>query len=207
MTDLERLEARTAAERKTPQAFMRAYDPDPGHALQVRRVSLALFDALAGLHGLGSDARTVLDAAALVHDTGYALGRGKHHKRARDLVLREGLAGFSERGTLMAACVARYHRKAVPALGHKGYRDLGPEDQSTVRKLSALLRLADGLDRCHASSVRAVQVHVGPETVIIRVEQDHPSLTDIAGAMRKRGLFETEFGRHVAVVPMPEDAD
>ena len=45
-------------------------DEDPAHSAQVARLALELFDATADRHGLGDDAREILEAAALLCNVG-----------------------------------------------------------------------------------------------------------------------------------------
>ena len=48
-------------------------DEDPPHSAQVARLALELFDATADRHGLGDDAREILEAAALLCNVGMFL--------------------------------------------------------------------------------------------------------------------------------------
>ncbi|HIJ64406.1 MAG TPA: HD domain-containing protein [Candidatus Hydrogenedentes bacterium] len=176
-------------------------DPDPDHAFQVARISLDLFDETAALHGLGEAERRLLLAAALVHDTGHSISPIAHHKHARDVVLGQPLEGFGRDDLNVIACVARYHRKAHPKDSHRVYCDLGPDARVVVRKLSALLRIADGLDRSHCAHTQAVRVALVGQTLRIYVRQRRASPTDEWGAVRKRRLFEEVYGLRVDVIP------
>jgi len=175
-------------------------DPEPAHALQVCATSLALFDELVNIHGLDDQARRVLAAGALLHDTGWVTKPSAHHKGSRNVVLELELDGFTERERLMVACVARYHRKAHPKSSHKVYKDLTDADQQVVQKLAALVRIADGLDRSHAASTTHVRVTRDQETMCIHVGQRRTDTTAVWGAMRKRRLFEETFGVTVDVL-------
>jgi exopolyphosphatase/guanosine-5'-triphosphate,3'-diphosphate pyrophosphatase len=175
-------------------------DPDPPHVFQVCRLALRLFDATATLHRLGAKERRILHAAALLHDVGHTIDVLRHHKHARDLILAAKLPGFSDREKEVIACVARYHRKAHPSPGHRLYRDLGRKDRDRVAKLAAILRIADGLDRCHTASVRSLRVEQQPNQLVVRVAQRRPSSLDIWGGLRKRALFEEVFGLQVQIV-------
>lgn len=189
------------------EALARVLDDEPAHALQVYRNAMLLFDALTGLHKLDDEARDILAAAALLHDTGYRLGFARHHKNARKIIMEQDLPGFSDREKHMVACVARYHRKAHPQPGHKGYGELGDHDREVVRKLSALIRIADGLDRAHDASICGLAATVNETTVRIVLEQQRPSGTDVWGGMRKRGLFEEVFERSLEITAPGVDAD
>ena len=100
--------------------LMLEHDPEPEHATQVCRIALELFDGALRLHGLASEHRRLLTAAALLHDTGYSVDPMRHHKGSRDIILASILPGFAKQEQAIIACVARYHRKAHPKESHQG---------------------------------------------------------------------------------------
>lgn len=176
-------------------------DSEPGHARHVRTLARLLFDQTKSLHGLGRRERRVLEAGALLHDTGLRRGVNRHHKHSRDIILDLDLPGFSEEEKAVIACLARYHRKAPPRPDHRVFRDLAPETQRTVRVLAAILRIADGLDRAHLAASRGLRVALNGTDCRIAVDQSAESQTDLWGAMRKRDLFEEVFGVRVEIAP------
>lgn len=186
-------------EMEAIRALARALDPDPEHAFQVSRLALELFEQLESLHGLPPTARRLLEAAALLHDTGFSAEMRGHHKHSLDIIRSAELPGFSRRERDIVACVARYHRKAEPSPDHPVFRDLDEQGRAVVTRLAALLRIADGLDRAHQASVREVRVRQRDECVEITVLQNHPSPADLEGAARKQGLFESVFQTQVKV--------
>jgi exopolyphosphatase / guanosine-5'-triphosphate,3'-diphosphate pyrophosphatase len=187
------------------EALMRRLDNEPSHALAVRRVAESLFDATRPLHGLGEGERDLLTAAAMLHDIGWSVGASSHHKHSRDLILQNGVPGLDARGLALVACVARYHRKAFPAPSHAVYCDLTREDRSLVRKLAALLRIADGLDRSHRGVTLAVEADIGPERVTLTALQAFDNPFDISGAMAKRDLFEEVYTLPLVIVGRVSD--
>ena len=68
-------------------------------------------------------------------------------------------------------------------------------DETRLRKLTAFLRIADGLDRGRAGAVSDIDVHVGPSLVVVQVHAHDDVELEIWGARRKRDLFEKTFGR------------
>ena len=186
----ERPTIQRSASIKAAKAFMHAHDPDPDHALHVCRNSLALFDAFQDLHGLGKHERFLLEAAALMHDTGYANRPMQHHKGSRDLILASDLDGFSSRELAIVACIARYHRKGDPKPSHSGYKELEKNDQETVTKLAAILRVGDGLDRTHSGLTTLFRVEQTHKSAILYVRQNISSGIDVATAKGKATLFE-----------------
>jgi exopolyphosphatase/guanosine-5'-triphosphate,3'-diphosphate pyrophosphatase len=164
------------------------------HALQVATLALALFDQLADPLGLDAADRQLLEAAAILHDVGYFIGYEEHHKHSYHLITHAMLPGFSPRETLVMASTARYHRGALPARKHEAMRRLTPEDRVRVERLSAILRLADGMDRSRISLVRAVKATVEDDRVHVTLIADDPIDVEVYGAGQKGALFERVFG-------------
>jgi exopolyphosphatase/guanosine-5'-triphosphate,3'-diphosphate pyrophosphatase len=88
----------------------------------------------------------MLNAAALVHDIGLFIAGPKHHKHSYYLIKSSGMKSFNKLDLEVVANIARYHRKAHPSPKHLGFSQLSPTNQDVVRKLSAILRVADALD-------------------------------------------------------------
>jgi len=57
-----------------------------------------------------------------------------------------------------AGLVARFHCGALPTRSHKALRDLLPEEQKLVIRLSAILRLANAFDVAHDGHIRRVKI-------------------------------------------------
>jgi len=173
------------------------YDPEPFHSNQVTKLALQLFDELSALHGLSVPERLLLEAAALLHDIGYARESDGHHKNSLKMILEYGLPGFTPMEIAIVANVARYHRKSPPSADHKYYVALEPEAAAIVRILAALLRIADGLDRSHRSLVYEIKSVIEPRKVIFQIYHYGELRNEISAAERKADLFESEFGRPV----------
>ncbi|NIP95128.1 MAG: hypothetical protein GWO24_17445, partial [Akkermansiaceae bacterium] len=54
----------------------------------------------------------------------------------------------------------RYHRQSGPRARHANYRSLSGPDRIRVAKLSAILRVADALERAHSQRVRDLSVEM-----------------------------------------------
>jgi exopolyphosphatase/guanosine-5'-triphosphate,3'-diphosphate pyrophosphatase len=172
---------------------------DRAHSEHVARLALRIFDQLAeAAHTRAAawtrpEARELLHAAAVLHDIGWLIDRSRHHKHSYTMITHAELAPLSRRQVEIIANIARYHRGAVPCDRHRGFRRLSIDDQHLVRDLAAILRVADGLDRPHLQNVRDAQVL--PEAACVRlvVSGAGDLRAAVAGAKRKRGLFEQAF--------------
>lgn len=179
--------------------YARVHDEDPEHGAQVCRLAMRLFEQTKSLHNLTSRDKRLLAAAAFLHDLGWSTRPEAHHKGSRDIILEVSLTGFDQEEVKIIACLARYHRKAHPKEKHKIYRDLSETAREKVRKLAAILRIADGFDRAHAGTVKKLESRLDGDVLTIAVKQDPRSAIDIMGATRKKGLFEEVFGVDVVI--------
>lgn len=174
-------------------------DEETDHARQVTELALRLFDRLAGLHGLGSPERTWLKTAALLHDIGWIQGVKRHHKATRDIILATSFPQFSEREKTIIALTARYHRKGLPRNKHKHYGRLDPSDRAVVRRLAAMLRIADGLDRTHRNLVQDVACAVSEDKVVLTLTAGPGAEGERLTAKKKADLFEGVLKREVVI--------
>jgi len=68
-----------------------------------------------------------------------------------------------------------------------------PEARHRVSRLVALLRVADGLDREHRQSVRAVRARRRKSQVVIEVDSDGDILLERVRLRRRGQFFSTVF--------------
>jgi exopolyphosphatase/pppGpp-phosphohydrolase len=171
---------------------------EQSHPEQVAKVADQLFAVTRRLHSLGERERELLKAAALLHDIGWAGGQVKHHKHSQEMILQSPPDYLKKGDVAIVANVARYHRRALPSAKHPLYADMSSKDRAVVDKLSALIRIADGLDASHTSWATVTNAQIRPASVVIVLSGDNPSEYDIASAQKKADLFEKVFNRTVS---------
>lgn len=189
-----------AADRmRAIRQFAAACGYEERHANHVALLAGQIFDQLAAYFrappGGWTDAghRQILEAAALLRDVGYLVNYSKHHRHSYHLIAHSDLPGFSPREVQLIATVARYHRKAAPKKRHPEFRALAKPDRNLVRRLAAILRLADGLDRNRVQNVRRVRVRLQGDSACFVLEAPEDPAVDAWGALQKAELFEKVF--------------
>jgi exopolyphosphatase/guanosine-5'-triphosphate,3'-diphosphate pyrophosphatase len=177
----------------------RQYDHDPAHSEQVARLSLRIFDQTATVHKLDRHARELLEHACLLHDIGWAGGESKHKRRSYEMIQAAPLDGFSRSEREILASVARYHGRKPPREDHPWNQKLSDEEKRTVRYLSAIIRVADALDRSHTAAVEDVECSLGEGTVTLRLKVSRAPRAELWALGRKKGYFEETFGAELVV--------
>ena len=176
------------------------YDADEPHAQHVASLALSMFDGLAnaGLHPGDAEERELLWAAALLHDIGTTVDYDDHHRHSRYLILNAGLPGFTPREVALIGQMARYHRKGTPAMGglkplmHKG-------DQELLDRCSALLRVAEQLERSRDQTVHDALVELDDGRVRLELVADEEVPVARWAAERQNDVFERAFGRTLEI--------
>ena len=184
-----------ARERSVEELARRCHF-DERHARQVCRLAMQLFDALGTRLGCEPGDRQLLADAALLHDIGYHISFDRHHKHSYHLILHADLLGMSPTDQVVLANVARYHRGAEPKKKHENFGSLDSELRRRIRRLSAILRFADGFDRGHVGAVGSLRSRVvrrgAGKVLVVTAEAARPSESlrlELWGAHRKAGLL------------------
>ncbi|HTI14540.1 MAG TPA: HD domain-containing protein [Dictyobacter sp.] len=170
------------------------------HARHVMQLSVQLFEATFPLHHFGERELRLLQRAAFLHNTGMMVDARRHHKHSFRLIKDSQLPDFTAKERYEIACIARYHRRALPNAHHEEFAALSKNAQKRVCVLAALLRVADAFDFNHDGRVSHIiadadecdrkvwtlQVFVRP-LADLDVELEH--------ARDKADLFEKVFHR------------
>jgi exopolyphosphatase/guanosine-5'-triphosphate,3'-diphosphate pyrophosphatase len=157
------------ARRRSVDKLGRRFCGANQHGKQVARLARKIFDETAALLRLPESARELLEYGALLHDVGHAIDHDRHNRHSYYLIKNAELLGFDPAEIEIIALAARGHRKQAPSLDAPELRALSSADRRTVRGLSAILRLADALDRSHFSVVRKLDVRYTPGRIILEV--------------------------------------
>jgi exopolyphosphatase/guanosine-5'-triphosphate,3'-diphosphate pyrophosphatase len=176
------------------RSFARRLGYDQQHAEHVRELSILLFDQLQPVHHLPAQSRVLLEAGALLHDTGHLVSHRGHHKHGEYLALNGDIPALEGRERAMVAALVRYHnRKSEPAGHHAAYSSLSNADKRIARRLSAILRIAEALDHSHRQRVMKLGASFQRGAVDLEVHARGDVAEDLRDANRSHELFEKEF--------------
>jgi exopolyphosphatase/guanosine-5'-triphosphate,3'-diphosphate pyrophosphatase len=176
---------------------------DVGHAERVRELAARLFDATTSLHGRGERDRSLLEAAALLHDVGRLVCDERHEEHGAALVRASELVGVGAAERELLAGVVRHHRGPHPAESDPACAALPVGDRARLFVLTALLRLADALDAQRRGAIADVVLRAAPGAVELCLVRSPAArsgpLLELAAARAKGSLFEAVFGVRLSV--------
>ncbi len=195
-----------AERRSDPLRLVREFaercQSDRRHVEHVRHLALQLFDQVGAALGAAPEERVMLEIAGLLHDVGQIVSYRRHHRHSYQLIMHADRLNLSAHDRVIVALVSRYHRKSRPRRSHEEFAALSSDDRGIVRRLSALLRIADGLDRGHTAIVESLTADLTPDrldiTVVPRFAEADLSL-ECWGGMRKADVMEQLLKREVVV--------
>lgn len=173
------------------------------HSSHVQTLALSLFDAIGERLGCSKADREALADAALLHDCGYHISYERHHKHSYHLILHADLLGLAPSEQVVIANVARYHRGNPPRRKQRNFGMLDKSLRRRIKRLSAILRVADGLDRGHVAAVGDLKVRWTQRALRITPVPARAKVSmrlEMWGASRKSGLLAAVAGVPVEIV-------
>lgn len=145
----------------TPESLAARYGFDLAHTRHVAVLALQIFDATRDKHGLNARAKRLLELGALLHDIAFAIDEANHHTLGRDIVLASSLQSVTPVERAVIALMAAFHRADIHPQDEPVYAALKPGAQRAALILSAILRVADGLDYSHTQTTKIKSVNAG----------------------------------------------
>lgn len=163
------------------------------HTEHVAALAVQLFDATHRWLGLPHPERRLLAAAARLHDVGYCADPVHHTEQSADIVLHEGIEGFSLAQRQLIAAI-------IPA--HNGRLDNIIDQPHRVLALGAFLRVADGLDHGHVQDAAIMKVTRKERSIRVTVRSPHFPF-NLTKADRKADLWRAVFPLDIQFILAP----
>lgn len=177
---------------------------DLDHSQHVALLSRKLLLAISRRFDVDLSLARLLEAAAILANTGNAISYSKHHHHSYYIIRHADLTGFTDEEIEMIALTARYHRKGSPKTSHSEFAQLPDELQHNVELIAGILRIATGLDRSHDQAVSDFAIALKDDLLTIRVRHCSDSEESIAlniyTAQQRTDLLQGYLGVGIALV-------
>ena len=151
----------------------------------LENIALTIFESIKKVHGLGEREKLYLRLAALLHDCGKYISMVDIGETSYHIIMATEIIGLSHAEREIVANVVRFnHSPFIYYRDMKGTNtDLSKESYLIVAKLTAILQVANGLDRSHKEKLKEIRAKIKEDELILTVD----SQVDIA---LEKGLFE-----------------
>ncbi len=176
------------------------YRYDEAHAEYVRKTALKLYDFMEDDLGLSQHSRLLLEIAAILHDTGSYIRASDHHLHSQYIIAHSDIFGLSKDDMNIISHVARYHRGQNPSRHDEDFPLLSRPLRIEILKLSALLRIADALDRSHTQKMDDFTCQIRDNTLILRIAGTQDCNLEKLALADKGDVFESIFGYKLLLV-------
>lgn len=170
------------------------YNSFSKHEINIEKYSLKIFDSMKKVHGLGKKERLYLQVAALLHDTGKFINLKNHSENSYNIIKNSDIFGLNPTETEIIAIIAKYHGSNLLSLNEFDYMKLTSAQRVLVSKLTAILRLADALDRGHEQKFDDIDVKIKDKQMIVSFSTYKDTIMEEWSFAQNRELFEEVYG-------------
>ena len=164
------------------------------HIELVEKFSLLIFDKLKKLHGLTQRERTLLQMSAILHDIGKFINIKKHYMYSYSMIRGLDIIDLDTRETRILATICLYHSDLEPSMEDERFNRLEAKDRLIVSKASAILSIADSLDRSAKQKFQDIEVSFSDHKLMIAVRTDENIELEQWAFAKKSEFFEEVFG-------------
>lgn len=170
------------------------YGSTADHCARVEQAAEKLFRALDGAHGLSPRALLLLRLGAILHETGKFINLRHYNRHSYQIILGTDFFGVSDAEKEIVANIAYYYSRPNPGSKDGHYARLSHEQQITMLKLCAILRLADALDQGHSGKIAHLSMKLLKEELIVRFTAEEDISLIRWTFARAAALFREIFG-------------
>ncbi|MCX8084036.1 MAG: HD domain-containing protein [Calditerrivibrio sp.] len=170
--------------------YGKKYNLDEKHSKHVASFATKLFDELEDLHSLSSRDKFVLEASAILHDIGYYIDIHNHHEHSSYIINAFKMPGYDPKLIKLISIISFMHREKKLKLDEK-LGNLNQDEQLIVKKLVALLKIADSLDASHMQIVQDIQLEVSDTLIkVTALCKDIPYIEEKVFSRKSRDFLE-----------------
>lgn len=177
------------------------YMGDNKRGQTLENFSLAIFDAMKKYHGLGKRDRLILQLATILHDCGKYVSMYNLSDCSYNIIMATEIIGLSHNEREILANVVKHNHAYLDVdTERSGIVITDEETYLRTAKLTAILRLANGLDKSRKRKISDIRASLKGDTLNINVFTNS-DLTFEMGILKKRiDFFYEVFGVRPAII-------
>ncbi|MBR6222835.1 MAG: exopolyphosphatase [Lachnospiraceae bacterium] len=169
------------------------YRCEKKHNEIVVNTALSIFDNIKKLHGLNQKAKLQLQLAAILHECGKYVNINNVADNSYHIVMSTEILGISHKERRELAYICRYVAEDFPA--YEELMDhLNIDQYSKIAKLTAIIRLANAMDRSHRQKIQRFNVVIKDKRMEIVADTVHDISLELGLFDDAADFFEDVYG-------------
>ena len=161
----------------------------------LEKIALTIFDSMKRVHGLGKRERLYLRLAALLHDCGKYITMVNLGEASYNIVMATEIIGLSHREREIVANVVKFNHSSFLYYGQMGSDTINIDRGAylIIAKLTAILRIANSLDRSHKQKLKGVKAQLRDNQLVLTVDTQEDITLEKGFFEARTGFFQEVF--------------
>ena len=152
------------------RSIAKRYKCNQAHIRNMEEPSLDIFDRMKKIHGLGKRERLLLQISVILHNCGKYISLTNVADCAYNIIMATEIIGLSHAERQIIANVVRYNTAELEYYDDlAGRADVSQEEYLIIAKLTAILRVANALDRGHRQKFKGAVITLKENRLIIGI--------------------------------------
>ena len=160
------------------------------------KIASNIYDAMKKIHGLTKREKLLLQISTILHDCGKYISLMSMGESSYHIIMSTEIIGLSHREREIVANIVRFNHTPFETLTENPvhYANLDKEAYLTIVKLTAILRVANGLDRAHKQKFKDVGVKLKDNELILSVDDSIDVAVEKGMFSNRARFFEEVYG-------------
>lgn len=161
----------------------------------LENIALAIFDGMKRVHGMGERQRLILRLSATLHDCGKFINMTNVGECSYAIIMNTEMIGLSHLEREMLASVVKFNHEEFEYYEDlSAHSDINEEAYLTIAKLTAILRIANALDKSHRQKIKDIKVSLKEDKLTIDVDAGADLLFEQERFVSRAAFFEEVYG-------------
>lgn len=185
----------------TSKNIAKRYSSSKSHIQGTMNLCLNIFDSMKKVHGMGKRERLLIQIAALLHDCGKYISMGNVSECSYQIIMSTEIIGLSSLERKMIAYAVRYNTTAFAYYDEIQMLGAGIDRESYIKiaKMTAILRLANAMDRSHCQKVKGIKTVLKDRELQMVMDSSQDISLELGLLQDKVAFFEEVFGIRLVI--------
>ena len=179
------------------RSIAKRYKSNQAHIKNMEEITLQIFDKMKKIHGLGQRERLLLQISVILHNCGKFISLTNVAECAYNIIMATDIIGLSLAERQIVANVVKFNTMDFSyydklALGSS----ISRKEYLVIAKLTAMVRVANALDRSHKQKFKNASIALRDGELIISVNSQDDLTLEKGTLEEKSEFFEEVFNVH-----------